>query len=84
MHPTTKPGDTKTTTTTKKSVTTTTEKEEEVKWLYTQKHVLPVSSFRENIYRSKKQMDRAVQNNKFHINNTMAMKNGRLYFLCYE
>ena len=80
MHPTTKPADTKTT---KKSVTTT-EKEEEVKWLYTQKHVLPVSSFRENIYRSKEQMDKAVRNNKFHINNTMAMKNGRLYFLCYE
>ena len=79
MHPTTKPADTKTT---KKSETK--EKEEKVKWLYTQKHVLPVSSFRENIYRSKEQMDRAVQNNKFHINNTMAMKNGRLYFLCYE
>ena len=79
MHPTTKPPDTKTT---KKSVTK--EKEEEVKWLYTQKHVLPVSSFRENIYRSKDQMDKAVRNNKFHINNTMAMKNGRLYFLCYE
>lgn len=79
MHPTTKPADTKTT---KKSVTK--EKEEEVKWLYTQKHVLPVSSFRENIYRSKDQMDKAVRNNKFHINNTMAMKNGRLYFLCYE
>ena len=81
MHPTTKPGDTKTT---KKSVTTTEEKEEEVKWLYTRKHALPVSSFRENIYRSKDQMDKAVRNNKFHINNTMAMKNGRLYFLCYE
>ena len=79
MHPTTKPADTKTT---KKSVTK--EKEEEVKWLYTQKHVLPVSSFRENIYRSKDQMDKAVRNNKFHINNTMALKNGRLYFLCYE
>ena len=79
MHPTTKPADTKTT---KKSVTK--EKEEDVKWLYTQKHVLPVSSFRENIYRSKDQMDKAVRNNKFHINNTMAMKNGRLYFLCYE
>ena len=79
MHPTTKPADTKTA---KKSVTK--EKEEEVKWLYTQKHVLPVSSFRENIYRSKDQMDKAVRNNKFHINNTMAMKNGRLYFLCYE
>ena len=78
MHPTTKPADTKTTN--KKSE----EKEEEVKWLYTQKHVLPVSSFRENIYRSKEQMDKAVRNNKFHINNTMAMKNGRLYFLCYE
>ena len=81
MHPTTKPGDTKTTTTTKKK---SEKEEEEVKWLYTRKHVLPVSSFRENIYRSKDQMDRAVQNNKFHINNTMAMKNGRLYFLCYE
>ena len=79
MHPTTKPADTKTT---KKSVTK--EKEEEVKWLYTQKHVLPVSSFRENIYRSKEQMDKAVREKKFHINNTMAMKNGRLYFLCYE
>ena len=70
--------------TTKPATTTTTKKEEEVKWLHTTKHVLPVSSFRENIYRSKKQMDKAVQNNKFHINNTMALKNGRLYFLCYE
>ena len=78
MHPTTTAGETATT------KSTTTKNETEVKWMYTQKHVLPVSSFRENIYRSKEQMDKAVREKKFHINNTMALKNGRLYFLCYE
>ena len=37
-----------------------------------------------SIYTSKKQMDKAVKNKTFHINKTMALKNGRLFFLCYE
>ena len=60
------------------------EVEEEERWLYTQKHVLPVHRFPEKIYRSEAQMRSAVRSNSFHINNTMALKNGRLYFLCYE
>lgn len=37
-----------------------------------------------SVYRSKKDMEDAVKRNKFDINKTMALKNGRLFFLCYE
>ena len=37
-----------------------------------------------SVYTSKKQMDKAVKDKTFHINKTMALKNGRLFFLCYE
>ena len=46
---------------------------------------LDVHSFRPgSVYTSKKQMDKAVENKKFDLNKTMALKNGRLFFLCYE
>ena len=37
-----------------------------------------------SIYKTKAEMDEAVKNKTFHINKTMALKNGRLFFLCYE
>ena len=57
--------------------------EEEVKWLYTPKQVLPVSDFRK-VYKSAAQMNEAVRRNRFDLNRTMALRNGKLYFLCYE
>ena len=46
---------------------------------------LDVHTFRPgSIYKSKAEMDAAVKRNKFDLNKTMALKNGRLYFLCYE
>ena len=59
------------------------EEEEEVQWLYTQKHVLPVEGF-SRVYTSAAQMNEAVRRNRFDLNRTMALKNGKLYFLCYE
>ena len=46
---------------------------------------LDVHNFRPgSIYKTKAEMDAAVKRNKFDLNKTMALKNGRLYFLCYE
>ena len=46
---------------------------------------LDVHQFRPgSIYKTKAEMDRAVKMKKFDLNKTMALKNGRLYFLCYE
>ena len=46
---------------------------------------LDVNQFKPgSIYTSKKEMDKAVKNKTFHIDKTMALKNGRLFFLCYE
>lgn len=59
------------------------EKEEEVKWLYTRKQVLPVYEF-QKVYKSAAQMNEAVRRNQFDLNRTMALRNGKLYFLCYE
>ena len=59
------------------------EKEEEGKWLYTPKQVLPVYEF-QKVYKSAAQMNEAVRRNKFDLNRTMALRNGKLYFLCYE
>ena len=59
------------------------EEEEEVKWLYTPKQVLPVSDFRK-VYKSAAQMNEAVRRKRFDLNRTMALKNAKLYFLCYE
>ena len=59
------------------------EKQEEVKWLYTPKQVLPVYDFRK-VYKSAAQMNEAVRRNRFDLNRTKALRNGKLYFLCYE
>ena len=59
------------------------EDEKEVKWLYTPKQVLPVSDFRK-VYKSAAQMNEAVRRKRFDLNRTMALRNGKLYFLCYE
>ena len=46
---------------------------------------LDVHQFRPgSIYKSKEEMDKAVKMKKFDLNKTMALKNGRLFFLCYE
>ncbi len=46
---------------------------------------LDVQNFRPgSIYKTKAEMDAAVKRKKFDLNKTMALKNGRLYFLCYE
>ena len=46
---------------------------------------LDVNQFKPgSIYTSKQEMDKAVKNKTFHIDKTMALKNGRLFFLCYE
>ena len=46
---------------------------------------LDVHQFRPgSIYKSKDEMDKAVKMKKFDLNKTMALKNGRLFFLCYE
>ena len=37
-----------------------------------------------SIYTSKAEMDKAVRQGTFDINKTMALKNGRLFFLAYE
>ena len=37
-----------------------------------------------NVYQSKAEMDAAVKAGTFDINKTMALKNGRLFFLAYE
>ena len=37
-----------------------------------------------SIYKTKAEMDKAVKTKKFDLNKTMAIKNGRLFFLCYE
>ena len=37
-----------------------------------------------SIYKTKAEMDKAVKMKKFDLNKTMALKNGRLFFLCYE
>ena len=37
-----------------------------------------------SIYKTKAEMDKAVKAKKFDLNKTMAIKNGRLFFLCYE
>ena len=77
----------RTTRTTKKKTKTEEEKEEkeeeEVQWLYTKKQVLPVERF-SRVYTSAAQMNEAVRRNRFDLNRTMALKNGKLYFLCYE
>ena len=54
-----------------------------MKWLYTPKQVLPVSDFRK-VYKSAAQMNEAVRRKRFDLNRTMALRNGKLYFLCYE
>ena len=60
-------------------------KEENLKFQRVQSMKLDVHSFRPgSVYTSKKQMDKAVESKKFDINKTMALKNGRLFFLCYE
>ena len=65
------------------STTANNKKEEEVKWLYTPKQVLPVYEF-QKVYKSAAQMNEAVRRNRFDLNRTMALRNGKLYFLCYE
>ena len=54
-----------------------------MKWLYTRKQVLPVYEF-QKVYKSAAQMNEAVRRNQFDLNRTMALRNGKLYFLCYE
>ena len=60
-------------------------KEENLKFQRVQSMKLDVHSFKPgSIYTSKKQMDEAVKNKTFDLNKTMALKNGRLFFLCYD
>ena len=58
------------------------EKGEEVKWLKVPAVTLDPSVFQNKIYQTRAEMDRAVRNGTFNLNKTMAIKNGRLFFLC--
>ncbi len=59
--------------------------EENLKFQRVQSMKLDVHQFKPgSVYTSKEQMDKAVKDKTFHINKTMALKNERLFFLCYE
>ena len=58
------------------------EQEEQHKWLRVQPITLDPSVFRDKVYQTRAEMQRAVQNGTFNLNKTMAIKNGRLFFLC--
>lgn len=58
------------------------EQEEQYKWLRVQPITLDPSVFRDKVYQTRAEMQRAVQNGTFNLNKTMAIKNGRLFFLC--
>ena len=57
-------------------------KQEEHKWLRVQPITLETSVFRDKVYQTRAEMQRAVKNGTFNLNKTMAIKNGRLFFLC--
>ena len=58
------------------------EQEEEYKWQRVQAITLDTSVFRDKVYQTRAEMQRAVKNGTFNLNKTMAIKNGRLFFLC--
>ena len=60
----------------------TTEEPEEHKWLRVKPITLDPSVFRDKVYQTRAEMQRAVKNGTFNLNKTMAIKNGRLFFLC--
>ena len=54
-----------------------------VKWQRVQAVTLPTTAFRPgSIYTSAREMNKAVDKGTFDLNKTMALRNGRLYFLC--
>ena len=54
-----------------------------VKWQRVQAVTLPTTAFRPgSIYTSASEMNHAVKKGTFDLNKTMALRNGRLYFLC--
>ena len=58
------------------------QEEEEHKWRRVQAITLDTSVFRDKVYQTRAEMQRAVKNGTFDLNKTMAIKNGRLFFLC--
>ena len=58
------------------------EEKEQHKWLHVQPITLDTSVFRDKVYQTRAEMQRVVQNGTFNLNKTMAIKNGRLFFLC--
>ena len=59
--------------------------EEEPKWCRVPSITLPTSTFRNSdVYQSEREMNEAIRNGTFELRKTMALKNGRLFFLCHN
>ena len=54
-------------------------------WQRVQSITLQSSAFRPGrVYATEKEMNDAVKNGTFELRKTMAIKNGRLFFMCYK